>query len=123
MPLEELFSFQASFPEKPREITWGFRITRYDLTLPFFSAFLVPKGAEGLSLGKKEDKLGIRASSTSNVIFEDCKIPKVPSNFFVNCRQQCFEFVMDFLLNVYLVPDPENDKNYETFLLKNFNLF
>lgn len=40
------------------------------------SAFLVPKSADGLSLGKKEDKLGIRASSTSNVIFEDCKIPK-----------------------------------------------
>ena len=29
----------------------------------------------GVSLGKKEDKLGIRASSTSNVIFEDCVIP------------------------------------------------
>jgi len=40
------------------------------------SAFIVPKSAEGLSLGKKEDKLGIRASATSNVIFEDCKIPK-----------------------------------------------
>merc|ERR1712110_216196 len=32
--------------------------------------------SEGLSLGKKEDKLGMRASSTANVIFEDCKIPK-----------------------------------------------
>lgn len=30
----------------------------------------------GLSLGKKEDKLGIRASSTANLIFEDCRIPK-----------------------------------------------
>ena len=30
----------------------------------------------GVSLGKKEDKLGIRASSTSNVIFEDCSIPR-----------------------------------------------
>eukprot|EP01135_Chromosphaera_perkinsii_P002506 Nk52_evm22s224 gene=Nk52_evmTU22s224 len=40
------------------------------------SAFLVPKPTEGLSLGKKEDKLGIRASSTCNLIFEDCKIPK-----------------------------------------------
>ena len=39
------------------------------------SAFIVPKGTPGLSLGKKEDKLGIRASSTSNVIFEDCLIP------------------------------------------------
>jgi hypothetical protein len=54
------------------------------------SAFLVPKGAEGLSLGKKEDKLGIRASSTSNVIFEDCKIPKVSSNFVVSFRWSCF---------------------------------
>merc|ERR1712098_963517 len=40
------------------------------------SCFVVPKPTEGLSLGKKEDKLGIRASSTSNVIFEDCRIPK-----------------------------------------------
>merc|ERR1712058_45356 len=40
------------------------------------SCFVVPKPTEGLSLGKKEDKLGIRASSTSNVIFEDCQIPK-----------------------------------------------
>merc|ERR1719187_1997430 len=40
------------------------------------SAFIVPKPTEGLSLGKKEDKLGIRASSTSNVILEDCRIPK-----------------------------------------------
>jgi butyryl-CoA dehydrogenase len=30
----------------------------------------------GLSLGKKEEKLGIRASSTCNLIFEDCHIPK-----------------------------------------------
>ena len=40
------------------------------------SAFIVPRDAPGLSLGKKEEKLGIRASSTSNVIMEDCVIPK-----------------------------------------------
>lgn len=40
------------------------------------SAFLVPMPIEGLSLGKKEDKLGIRASSTCNLIFENCRIPK-----------------------------------------------
>ncbi|XP_060106308.1 short-chain specific acyl-CoA dehydrogenase, mitochondrial isoform X1 [Heteronotia binoei] len=40
------------------------------------SAFLVPMPTSGLSLGKKEDKLGIRASSTANLIFEDCHIPK-----------------------------------------------
>ncbi|XP_077944741.1 short-chain specific acyl-CoA dehydrogenase, mitochondrial [Gasterosteus aculeatus] len=39
------------------------------------SAFLVPMPHPGLSLGKKEDKLGIRASSTANVILEDCRIP------------------------------------------------
>ena len=40
------------------------------------SAFIVPKDTPGFSLGKKEDKLGIRGSSTCNLIFEDCKIPK-----------------------------------------------
>jgi len=40
------------------------------------SAFIVPRSAEGVSLGKKEDKLGIRASATSNVIMEDVAIPK-----------------------------------------------
>jgi butyryl-CoA dehydrogenase len=38
------------------------------------SAFVVPMPTPGLSLGKKEDKLGIRASSTCNLIFEDCRI-------------------------------------------------
>ena len=40
------------------------------------SAFAVPMPTQGLSLGKKEDKLGIRASSTSNIIFEDCAVPR-----------------------------------------------
>jgi len=40
------------------------------------SAFIVPKDTEGFSLGKKEDKLGIKGSSTCNLIFDDCKIPK-----------------------------------------------
>lgn len=40
------------------------------------SAFIVPKDTPGFTLGKKEDKLGIRASSTANLIFDDCKIPK-----------------------------------------------
>ncbi|XP_023994070.1 short-chain specific acyl-CoA dehydrogenase, mitochondrial-like [Salvelinus namaycush] len=39
------------------------------------SAFLVPMPHPGLSLGKKEDKLGIRATSTANLILEDCRIP------------------------------------------------
>jgi len=40
------------------------------------SCFVVPLDAEGFSLGAKEDKLGIRASSTSNLIFENVRIPK-----------------------------------------------
>ena len=38
------------------------------------SAFLVPTDAPGFSLGKKEDKLGIRASSTGNLIFENVRV-------------------------------------------------
>jgi len=39
------------------------------------SCFVVPRDAEGFSLGKKEDKLGIRGSSTSNLIFDNVFIP------------------------------------------------
>jgi alkylation response protein AidB-like acyl-CoA dehydrogenase len=38
------------------------------------SAFIVEKGTPGLSPGKKEDKLGMRASDTSEVLFENCRI-------------------------------------------------
>ena len=40
------------------------------------TAFLVEGGIEGFSIGKKEDKLGIRASSTVELIFEGCRVPK-----------------------------------------------
>ncbi len=40
------------------------------------SAFIVEKGTPGFTFGKKEGKLGIRASSTRELIFTDCKIPK-----------------------------------------------
>ena len=40
------------------------------------SAFIVEKGFLGFSIGKKEDKLGIRASSTTELIFENCVVPK-----------------------------------------------
>lgn len=39
------------------------------------TAFIVEDGFNGLSFGKIEDKMGIRASATSEVIFEDCKVP------------------------------------------------
>ncbi|WP_406678627.1 acyl-CoA dehydrogenase [Moorella sp. ACPs] len=40
------------------------------------SAFIVPKDAPGLKVGKHENKMGIRASQTSEIIFKDCRIPK-----------------------------------------------
>jgi acyl-CoA dehydrogenase len=39
------------------------------------ASFVVPKGTPGLSQGKKEDKIGIRASQTTEVVMEDCRIP------------------------------------------------
>jgi butyryl-CoA dehydrogenase len=40
------------------------------------SAFVVEKGTPGFTFGKKENKLGIRASSTRELIFDNCRIPK-----------------------------------------------
>ena len=40
------------------------------------SAFIVEKGTPGFSIGKQEEKLGIRGSATAELIFEDCRIPK-----------------------------------------------
>jgi len=40
------------------------------------TAFIVEKGFEGFSVGKKEDKLGIRASSTTELMLEDCVVPR-----------------------------------------------
>merc|ERR1711968_276946 len=40
------------------------------------SAFIVDMKSAGVSLGKKEEKLGIRGSSTATVTFEECKVPK-----------------------------------------------
>jgi len=39
------------------------------------TAFLIEKGVEGFLIGRKEDKLGIRASSTCELVFEDCAVP------------------------------------------------
>ena len=40
------------------------------------TAFIVDRGMPGFTVGKKEDKLGIRASSTCELLFEDCVVPK-----------------------------------------------
>ncbi|EDQ92559.1 uncharacterized protein MONBRDRAFT_34864 [Monosiga brevicollis MX1] len=52
-----------------------FATTNKELKHKGISAFIVDKKTPGLSCGKKEDKLGIRASGTCNLIFEDCAIP------------------------------------------------
>jgi alkylation response protein AidB-like acyl-CoA dehydrogenase len=40
------------------------------------SAFVVEKGTPGFSVGKEEEKMGLRASDTVELIFEDCRVPK-----------------------------------------------
>ncbi len=40
------------------------------------TAFIMEKGTKGFEIGKKEEKMGIRASSTTELIFKDCRIPK-----------------------------------------------
>ncbi|MFC3886388.1 acyl-CoA dehydrogenase [Bacillus songklensis] len=40
------------------------------------SAFIIEKDMAGFSVGKKESKLGIRSSPTTEIIFEDCRVPK-----------------------------------------------
>jgi hypothetical protein len=40
------------------------------------SAFIIEKGTPGFRLGKKENKLGLRASATGEVIFENCRLPE-----------------------------------------------
>jgi len=40
------------------------------------TAFVVERGFDGFTVGKKEDKLGIRASSTCELLFDDCRVPR-----------------------------------------------
>jgi alkylation response protein AidB-like acyl-CoA dehydrogenase len=40
------------------------------------TAFVVERGFSGFTVGKKEDKLGIRASSTCELLFDDCRVPR-----------------------------------------------
>src|ERR671910_770724 len=56
------------------------------------SAFIVERGTPGFRAGKKEDKLGMRASETSEVIFENCRVPAsqllgVEGQGFINALQ------------------------------------
>lgn len=58
------------------EIYVVFAKTNPELKHKGISAFIVEKGTEGFSFGKKEKKLGIRSSPTTELIFENCRIPK-----------------------------------------------
>lgn len=53
-----------------------FAMTNKELGNKGISAFIVEKGFKGFSHGKHENKMGIRASSTCDLIFEDCFVPK-----------------------------------------------
>lgn len=74
--LRRMFDFSFRTNGYEAEATVVFATVDRSLKHKGISAFLVKKPTEGLSLGKKEDKLGIKASSTCNLIFEDCVIPK-----------------------------------------------
>jgi butyryl-CoA dehydrogenase len=58
------------------EIYVVFAVTDPEKRHKGISAFIVEKGTPGFSIGKKEKKLGIRSSPTTELIFEDCRIPK-----------------------------------------------
>jgi alkylation response protein AidB-like acyl-CoA dehydrogenase len=51
-------------------------LTDPDKGVKGMSAILVDRGTPGFSIGKTEDKMGLRAASVSELIFEDCRVPK-----------------------------------------------
>lgn len=58
------------------EILVVMAVTEPQLGRKGISAFILEKGMTGFSIGKKEDKLGIRASDTAELIFEDVELPE-----------------------------------------------
>lgn len=58
------------------DYTLVFALTDPSKGLKGLSAIIVPKGTEGFSVGKKEDKMGIRASETSELFFDNCRVPR-----------------------------------------------
>ncbi|MCX7675174.1 MAG: acyl-CoA dehydrogenase [Bdellovibrionaceae bacterium] len=61
---------------KEAELFIVFANLKPELGYKGITAFLVEKSFNGFSVGKKEDKVGIRASSTCELLFENCKVPK-----------------------------------------------
>jgi alkylation response protein AidB-like acyl-CoA dehydrogenase len=69
-----------------------FAVTDPDKGKKGISAFIVERGTEGFRTGKKEDKLGCRASDTAELVMEDCRVPEeyllgVRGEGFVNAMQ------------------------------------
>jgi alkylation response protein AidB-like acyl-CoA dehydrogenase len=67
-------------------------ITNREMRSRGISAFVVERGTKGFIAGKKENKLGVRASETASIIFEDCWVPEEnllgePGRGFVNAMQ------------------------------------
>jgi len=58
----------------PSDLVIGFFITDKEKGAKGMSAILVPKSTPGLTVGKHENKMGIRTSSTSELIFTDCRV-------------------------------------------------
>ena len=57
------------------DICVAMAVTDKSKTSHGISAFIIEKGTPGFRLGKKENKLGMRASDTSEIIFTDCRVP------------------------------------------------
>jgi alkylation response protein AidB-like acyl-CoA dehydrogenase len=67
-------------------------ITNREMRSRGISAFIVERGTKGFIAGKKENKLGVRASETASIVFEDCWVPEEnllgePGRGFVNAMQ------------------------------------
>jgi len=60
---------------KHADIAIVYAVTNPSLGKKGISAFIVEKGFSGFSVGKVEDKLGLRSSDTAELIFQDCRVP------------------------------------------------
>jgi alkylation response protein AidB-like acyl-CoA dehydrogenase len=76
------------------DLTIVFAVTDPDLKQKGISAFAIEKGTPGFRAGKKENKMGLRASDTSEVIMEDCR---VPAEALVGARGEGFVDAMKIL--------------------------
>lgn len=74
------------------DICLAIAITNREMRSKGISAFVVERGTEGFIAGRKENKLGVRASETTSIIFQDCSIPQEnilgePGHGFINAMQ------------------------------------